>query len=225
MGKWIFLSYEISGQTPAYGGGTGFSARTDKSMEAGDSCNTQAWEMPNHLGTHVDAPRHFSQNGLSVEAYESGDWVFERPYVLDISPVAPGTLIEPDQVDFLKIPAETDLLFLLTGFWKRRGQTEYWKKGPGISPEMADAIREYLPFVRALGLDMISVSSLAHREAGRMAHRAFLCHEKPILLIEDVDYSGVIGNRCMSKVIVAPFRVSGTDGAPCTLFAKLEYSS
>lgn len=220
MKEWIYLSYPLSPQTPAYGGGSGFSSRPDKQMAEGDSCNTQHWEMPNHIGTHVDAPRHFSAQGLTVDAYPADFWIFDHPRILDISPVTPETLILPEHMDLSKIPLKTDILLLRTGFFRFRGQDAYWRTSPGLSSDIADVLRQRLPFLRAIGFDLISVSSLAFREIGRNAHRAFLDHDQPILLIEDMDLSGVNGNSLSKQLVVAPVFVMGADGAPCSIFMK-----
>lgn len=220
MDKWLFLSYPLSPQTPSYGGGHGVVAQPGKQMAAGDSCNTQQWQMSNHIGTHVDAPRHFSAKGLTVDEYPADYWIFDYPWMLDISPVPPEVFIMPERINLGGVPTETDILLLKTGFFEFRGMDEYWQNSPGLSSQVAGVIRNYLPSVRALGLDLISVSSLSHREEGRKAHRAFLDHEKPILLLEDVDLSGVNGGTLLKQVVVAPLRVAGADGAPCSIFAK-----
>ena len=38
------------------------------SIDRGDPCNTTALEMSAHTATHIDAPRHFIDGGLSVDA-------------------------------------------------------------------------------------------------------------------------------------------------------------
>ena len=191
-------------------------------MMDGDSCNTQFWEMPNHIGTHVDAPRHFSKNGRTIDDYLAEEWIFGRPHVIDISPVGPGTMITPELIDLGKAPEDSDFLILWTGFGQYRGQPEYWQNGPGISPDMASAIRQYLPGVRALGMDMISISSLADRVTGRKAHRAFLDHDRPVLLIEDMDLSLLDENNLPGLAVIAPLQVKEADGAPCAVLARMK---
>jgi len=219
--NWRYLSYPLSPETPAYAGGQGFFTRPDKQMATGDSCNTQIWEMPNHIGTHVDVPRHFSEAGSTIDAYPADFWVFDHPWILDISPVAPEILITPEHLDLSKVSHETDILLLRTGFFRFRGQDEYWRYSPGVSPDIADMLRQRLPSVRAIGFDLISVSSLAHREIGRKAHQAFLDHAQPILLIEDMDLSFGNPDDFFSKIIVAPLQVEGSDGSLCTVLGKM----
>ncbi len=221
MNRWIFLSYPILSSTPSYGGGKGFAFKHAKSMTSGDSCNTQSWEVPNHIGTHVDVPRHFSVEGATVDSYTAEEWTFNCPFLYDISPVVPDMVIMPESIDFSGIPPGTDMLLLRTGFHQHRGQDVYWCNNPAISPHLADEIRRNLPAVRALGVDLISVSSLAHRSLGRETHKAFLVHDRPVLLIEDMDLSAIQTGDVIRQVVAAPLRVAGADGAPCTVLASL----
>ncbi|GAF94079.1 unnamed protein product, partial [marine sediment metagenome] len=70
----IQLSYKIDVETPAYGGKQGFLLTPLSSIEKGDSANTSKWEFPNHLGTHIDFPYHFFQNGQTVEDFPTDFW-------------------------------------------------------------------------------------------------------------------------------------------------------
>jgi kynurenine formamidase len=73
-----------------------------------------------------------------------------------------------------------------------------------------------------IGLDMISLSSFAARDLGRQSHRAFLDHEAPILIIEDMDLSQLSEKQGIEQVIVSPLRVAQGDGSPCTVIAKIK---
>ena len=90
-----------------------------------------------------------------------------------------------------------------------------------FSPNFAVALRSCFPELRVLGFDSISLSSFAHRKIGREAHKTFLDHHRPILLLEDMDLCMVDNIITLKQVIVAPLRVDGADGAPCTVFANI----
>ena len=66
---YILLSHKIDGLSPFYGGKKGFSYEPTGLIEKGDTANTQKWEFPNHLGTHIDFPYHFYQNGQTVDDF------------------------------------------------------------------------------------------------------------------------------------------------------------
>jgi kynurenine formamidase len=71
------------------------------------------------------------------------------------------------------------------------------------------------------GLDSISLSSFTHRETGHEAHKAFLDHPNPILLLEDMDLSAIDNSVKLKQVIVSPLRVEDADGTLCTVFANI----
>ena len=64
----------------------------------------------------------------------------------------------------------------------------YWENNPGISPELAQKLKDRLPSLRVLGADLISITSFQNRPTGRVTHKIFL-NEPSILLIEDMDLS------------------------------------
>ena len=81
--KLIWLSHVLTKHTPAYGGGEGMRIEHEKQINCGDSCNTAKLAFSNHLGSHVDAPRHFIESGITTESYEPQDWIFIKPLVIN----------------------------------------------------------------------------------------------------------------------------------------------
>jgi kynurenine formamidase len=221
MSKWIYLSYPLSRKTPAYGGGDLLKIRQERSIEKGDSCNNQYWSLSNHLGTHIDFPRHFVRAGETLSDYRPEFWIFHSPFILDISPVEPGLIIVPEAVDMDAVPNHIDTIIIKTGFCHLREKDIYWENNPGFAPSLAVFLREHFPHLRVFGFDSISLSSLAHRAIGCEAHKAFLDYPSPILLLEDMDLSMVDNGTKLKQIIVSPLRVEGADGAPCTVFADI----
>ena len=221
MSKWVYLSYPLSRKTPAYGGGDSIKIRQEKNIEHGDSCNTQHWSLSNHLGTHIDFPRHFVQAGKTSNDYSPEFWIFHSPFILVISAVEPGVIIEPDAVDMDTVPDDTDLLVIKTGFCHFREKNIYWKNNPGFASALAFFLRKHFPHLRVFGFDSISLSSFVHRNTGHEAHKAFLGHPNPILLLEDMDLSAIDNSTKLKQVVVSPLLVEDADGAPCTVFANI----
>ena len=57
-----YLSYFIGEQTPAYGGMEGLvQLKANRSITNGDTTNEMSLFLPNHIGTHIDFPFHFSK--------------------------------------------------------------------------------------------------------------------------------------------------------------------
>jgi len=210
----VYLSYPISEDTPLYGNGTGIELNPDKQMHMGDSCNTMMWRFPNHAGTHVDAPRHFSSTGKSISDYQADFWIFNRIELVDISEVVEDCqLIEPELFPDFKIE-DPDLLLIRTGYSHFRGTERYTLTPPGISANSAHWLRNNFPSVRCVGMDLISISSYNSRKEGRKAHQTFLSPKKgnPILLVEDMDLDF---RGQLQQVIILPMQVTDSDASPC----------
>jgi len=55
-----YLSYFLEENTTVYGGAEGtIQFRQIKSIDNGDTSNTQEFRFPGHSGTHIDFPNHF----------------------------------------------------------------------------------------------------------------------------------------------------------------------
>jgi kynurenine formamidase len=214
--QYIYLSYLLNDQTPLYGGGKGIHISPDRSIPAGDTANTKNLRFQNHSGTHIDFPNHFFDDGAVLQDYDANFWIFLKVHLL-AQPAEQDELIELDNETLLKIPIDTDLLLLKTGFSEHRYKEIYWNNNPGIKPEVADQLRNRCPGLRAIGMDFISLTSFQNRETGREAHRQFL-GKTPILLIEDMNLGEVFVDP--TKVICLPLLIEGADGAPVTIIAE-----
>lgn len=213
-----FLSHVLDAETPAYGGATGFRQDPTSRIQAGGTANSSTWSFPNHIGTHVDAPRHFFDEGADIDGLGPDAWWYDRPQIVDVA-VDDDELIHPEHLREA-LHEDTDFLLLRTGFEAWRGTTRYWEHNPGLSAALGTWLRGDRPHVRAVGMDVISVTARQRRPEGRMAHRAFLDPAgvgRPILLVEDMALAHA--PAALTAVCVAPIRVRAGDGGPCTVLA------
>ena len=213
----MWLSHELAPSTPAYGGGRGLEIEADSSIAKGDSANTLRLTLPNHLGTHVDVPAHFFVGARSLSDYGPSDWIFHRPTLVDVA-VGDGELVESRHISE-HVSESADLVLIRTGHEATREGPNYWRAGPGLSAELGLWIRRHRPEVRAVGMDLISVTSRLRRVEGRGAHRAFLDPEgvgEPILLIEDMKLGACPED--IDHVLVSPLPLLEADGAPVTVW-------
>ena len=118
--------------------------------------------------------------------------------------------------------SDAELVLLKTGFSKFRSQDRYWKLNLGLSLEFANWIRKKFKKIKIIGIDSISISSWVHRDIGRKAHKKLLSNKKPVLLIEDMDLNKIGEKTIIKKIYIAPLRVSGASGCPCTIIAEIE---
>ncbi len=190
-------------------------------IAAGDTANSSRYILPNHLGTHIDGPRHFFDSGATITDFPAEFWIFNNPMLVDV-PGEDGYLISPKDVE-AELTTQNDLLLLRTGYEIFRGTSRYWEHNPGLAPEFGTWIRKHFPKIRIVGMDFISVTSRHHREKGREAHRTLLdpsAYGKPILPVEDMALSHVSSH--LSQVIISPLVVRNTDAGLCTIFGVIE---
>ena len=137
------------------------SFRRVSDMEKGAVCNITELEMNAHNGTHVDAPRHFVKDGISVEA-------------LDLD-----TLIGPCTVAAFEGRITREMLL------PYRGTKRLLAKGGGwLAPDGAEALSEV--GVKLFGLEH---QSIAGDDPPTAVHVAAL--SKGIVAAEGLDLSAV----------------------------------
>lgn len=219
--NYLLLSHILCDNTPSYGNRDKFIIRSNNSISSGSSANTSTWIFSNnHIGTHIDSPYHFSNDGKKTFQYDLSNYIFQNIEIVDV-PCLNAYLIEPEDLINFKIKKKTEILLIRTGFEKYREQEKYWNDYPGISSKVAIYIRKNFPNIRCIGFDFISLTSTKFKEEGRLAHIEFLNpkqDEKSILIIEDMSLINI--TKKISKLTVAPIFVIDGNGGPVTIIAE-----
>lgn len=214
------LSYPMDNKTPVYGGRFRPKISPKTQTGKGDSANTYGINTDNHTGTHVDAPRHFIENGRRISDYSPEELTFNRPVIVDI-PKKSNDWVERSDLESCAEGLEgVDCLLIRTGFGQFRSKEVYETRNPGVSPEAITWVRKNFPEIRCMGIDSISISGFQDRERGRRAHRAAFMGDsglsEPLLVLEDLNLDGT---ESIKRLIVIPWQISGIDSAPCTVLA------
>jgi arylformamidase len=89
--KIIDITVPLTTRMPVWPGSNGIRIRTTMRLEDGDSSNVSRLDFNLHTGTHVDAPRHFLQNGktvelLSLDVLVGSSYVAYLPDAADVTP-------------------------------------------------------------------------------------------------------------------------------------------
>lgn len=221
--KRIYLSHIITSETPSYGNKNRFQRQMISSIQKGDIANESRIETNVHMGTHIDMPFHFYDNGQTIENYDADFWFFNRAAMIEIEPKS--QIIYKEVIEALeekRVSSEIEILLVKTGIEKVRTQERFWAENPGFSPQLYDYFIENFPKLRIFGFDSISVSSFTERVIGREAHKRFLNPSYPILLLEDMNLENLTPSSKIKEIFVSPLRVGRCDGLPCTVVATLE---
>jgi len=222
--KILCLSHIVSQNTPSYGNRDRVIIKDNSSIKKGDTTNSSCWIFSsNHIGTHIDVPYHYCNQGKKIHELPVKDFFFNKIGLLDI-PCTKSRLITPrDFSDFTKlIKKDIELLLIRTGYEKFRKEDKYWNDNPGLAPGLATYFRQNFPLLRCVGFDFISLTSWRFRPEGHESHREFLCPEPgkmPILIIEDMSLKEL--REHIDRVIVAPLFFEDGDGGPVTVFAEI----
>lgn len=222
MSQYILLSHIIRQDTPSYGNRDKVIIRVNSCIRGGETANSSCWIFSNdHIGTHIDVPRHFSDKGLRTIDYEIGEYVFNHVYLLDL-PCEFSHLIDEEDLKNKGIPNDVDLLLIRTGMEKYRTDNDvYWNSNPGISQNLPKYLRKKYPNLRCIGFDFISVTAWKHRQEGKEAHKNLLVPSdgaNPIWVIEDMSLAQV--TTPLKQVIVAPLLVEDGNGGAVTVIGK-----
>ncbi len=221
--KFLYLSYILDKFTPSYGNRNQFKQVKKSDILNGDVANDTTIETTVHMGTHIDLPYHFFEDGQTIEYFDINFFNFRNILFLELNPME---LIIKDELinelDKIQNKEIYELLIVKTGICGKRGSEEFWKSNFGFAPEVSFYIKEFFPKIRVVGFDSISVSSFQNRILGRESHKAFLDPKNPILLLEDMDLTNVDKNTKFKKVTIAPMRIAHSDGLPCTVIGEIE---
>ena len=218
----IYLSYILDENTPTYGNRNKFVCEKKSDIVNGDIANDSSISTTVHIGTHIDMPYHFFEDGQTIEDFDIDYFRFTNILFIDFIPNE--NIIKDDLINIMgkeKNKDKYDLLIIKTGICHKRDQDVFWKENYGFHPDVAQYLRINFSNIRVIGFDSISVSSFSNRMLGRESHKAFLDPKKPILLLEDMDLTSLSSMLNITKLDIVPLRIAKCDGLPCTIIAEV----
>ena len=218
----IFLSYILDENTPTYGNRNKFEQIKKSDMSKGDVANDTFISTTVHIGTHIDMPYHFYEDGQTIEDFDASFWFFKNPLIIEIEE---SELIIKDKLIKKLLHVENigyDILIVKTSICDIRKKSKFWEHNYGFHPDIYDFLNDKYSTIRVIGFDSISVSSIQYRVLGRESHNRFLNPKKPILLLEDMDLRKIDKDTKLKEIIVSPLRIAKCDGLPCTVFGILD---
>jgi kynurenine formamidase len=93
-------------------------------------------KLSNHRGIHVDAPRHFFENGKTVDQYRPDEWIFSKVFVADVPFEYRDVIYVPRLEPALKIVSDLNLLLIRTDFERKRNLKSYWSASTGFALDL-----------------------------------------------------------------------------------------
>jgi kynurenine formamidase len=184
-----------------------------KTLEV-EGWNAKRLELYSHCGTHMDAPRHFINEGSTIDTIDLAACIGPAR-VVDLTPIEPRTVIT---VEHLGAAADAvgrgDRLLLRTDWDKRLGTPEYRDALPRIGLELARWLVERR--VALLGVEPPSVADVNDREELTSVHRVLLGGD--VVIVEGLAHLDLLESETV-QLAVLPLKVFDGDGAPARAVA------
>ena len=167
--RYLDLSQPINEGIPVYPGDPLFESRPFAEHET-DGFRGTRYVIGSHLGTHIDAPRHFFVDGESLDAFPVEFFRGQAACLNLASLVGPDSpryrerddlsrpvaLTVADLAPFEPIFESAPIVLMRVGWSSRVGTTEYYDDFPSLSPDVCDWLADY-PNLRILGLETPSL--------------------------------------------------------------------
>ncbi|MEX0788991.1 MAG: cyclase family protein [Anaerolineales bacterium] len=146
--------------------------------------NAQYIMTSNHMGTHLDAPRHFVTAGMTIDEIPI-DWLYGPGVIVDLSDVMGELdLFTPKMIEERAEVRPGDILFLHTG-WHRHSQfgtepdeEKYVQRHPGPHFDLVPWLLD--KEIHIWGVDMISTDHPMNLPIGRFLGKGGLEHWKKV---------------------------------------------
>ncbi len=203
------ISLTISPRLPIWPGDPLIELKKISQIKDGKLANLTQITACVHIGTHVDAPDHFLDNGQTVE---------HIPLDLMVGPVLVVKLSSPETItkeDLLKagIPSGTKRILLKTNNSKlwAAGNRDFQEDFIALDVQAADFMVEL--GIKVIGVDYLSVAPF---QDPAPTHRTLL--GAGVLVIEGLDLSQVEPGDY--TLLCLPLKIDGSDGAPARVLLQ-----
>jgi kynurenine formamidase len=142
--------------------------------------NAQYIQTSNHMGTHLDAPRHFVTAGKTIDQIPL-EWLYGEGVIVDLSDTLDELdVFTPAMLEERAEIREGDILYIHTGWHKyaqfgsEPDEEKYIHRHPGPHFEIVDWLLEKK--VHLWGVDMVSTDHPMNLPIGRFLGRGGLEH-------------------------------------------------
>jgi arylformamidase len=200
----IDISLSIHPDLPVWPGDPKVVIERISAISDGSASNDSRLSCSVHTGTHVDAPRHFIEDGAPVDRLALD--VLVGP--AEVVEVQDKDLITADHLENLKLPEPTRRLLIKTR------NSDLWADGRhAFNPDFValdtPAARWLVGRgIRLVGVDYLSVQR--YRDKDPATHRVLL--EAGVVILEGLDLRNVKPGPY--RLLCLPVKLAGCDGAP-----------
>jgi arylformamidase len=222
MSRYLWLSYplDINGPRPP---AIPAPELSELYTVARDGASVQILRLASHTGTHLDTPCHVVEGAVQITEFAPEELIFTRPVVVDLR-LNDAEVVHPSHLQPHARPlGGADIALFRFGYGNVRASDpgRFSGRCPGLGMESARWLRENCPQLRAMGMDVPSVATIAHLDDTMQCHNVLL--EGPgrrFLIIEEMDLDKDLAG--LREVRVNPWLVKGMDSGPCTVVGVVD---
>ncbi|MBE0577393.1 MAG: cyclase family protein [Desulfuromonadales bacterium] len=202
MKKIIDISLPLIEELPVWPGSPKFEL-VQVSRLGFDGCNETRLSLGSHTGTHIDAPRHFVENGATVDQLSLEVLVGEA-YVVECTATRE---ISAEILERLTLPSKVERLLFKTGnsdLWSL-GQKAFFEDFAALTLDGAEWLVQ--KGVTLVGIDYLSIQRFHDSNA---THEVLL--GAGVVVLEGLNLAGV--TQGLYDLTCLPLYVVGAEGAP-----------
>jgi len=159
-----------------------------------------------HTGTHMDAPAHMVEGGLSLDQYPIDHFIGDA-LVLNFTDIGSEEIGVEQLVPYEDRISKVDFVILKTGWSKYWGEDEYFIGFPALSEDAAKWLTNFK--LKGIGIDAISIDSM--KSTTFRVHQIFF--QSNIVIIENIaNLDSVINDNFIFSCM--PLKTQKADGSP-----------
>ncbi len=202
--KYIDLTHTFKKEMPVYPGDSKPKLEQIAFLNK-DSYNNFQIKTSMHIGTHIDAPLHMVKNGKQISDILPEQF-FGKGHIID----ARNRIIDENLLKGMQI-LKGDIVFIMTGLYKKFGTTEYYESYPEVSNSFALKMIE-------LGVSILGMDTPSPDRPPFLIHKLLL--EKDVLIIENLTNLELLLEHKQFDVIALPIKLN-TEASPVRVIAKI----
>ena len=204
---YLDISVPLAAGIPAYPGNPEFAIEPVKRIADGASSNVSRLTLGTHTGTHVDAPRHFFDDGHGADALAL-DVLMGKAVVVEVGRaggITADMLVDAGVAGQERVLLKTPNSALWATGTFHQDYTYLTEDGAAYLADRG---------TRLVGVDYLSVEQF--KKKGAPAHRTLL--SRSIVIIEGLDLSNAAPGEY--EMFCLPLRIAGADGAPARVVLR-----
>jgi len=201
-GEWIDISIPLHNGMVHWPGDAPFERRYTHSIANGDEANVSAFQGTVHMGTHMDAPRHYFEAGATIDTMPIQAGIGRARVIAIRDP----NLIRVEELEAHHIAKGERVLF------KTRNSGAVWKTA-NFQEKFVHFPKEAAAYlakceIHTIGVDYLSVGG--YESDGAETHRILL--SAGIWIIEGLNLEHVEPGDY--ELFCLPLKITGSEAAP-----------